>query len=99
MQAMEQDRNEPAPRGPRPLQGPPPEPDDVVRWMVSGIVAGVALLGFAVLAAVVVYVVQPAGWIQTIIGIVMVTLTVLFASFLASALRKSDAQARAERRR
>lgn len=92
MQAIEQEGNEPRPTSARPLRdaGPsgPPESSDVMRWVAAGIVAAAALLGLVVLVAIVVYALQPPGWLQIVVGVAMVAGTVFFAWLLASALRK-----------
>lgn len=93
LQAMEGHRTEPqrsAPAGAR--SGAPPESDDVVRWVAAGIVAAAALLGLVVLVTIVVYALQPPGWLQTILGLAMAAGAVFFAWLLASALRKDDAE-------
>ncbi|HYP22118.1 MAG TPA: hypothetical protein VEV43_00945 [Actinomycetota bacterium] len=105
LQAMDTDRNETGGTAPRRLgeRAPAgaPESDDVVRWVTAGIVAAAALLGLAVLVTIVVYALQPPGWLQTVLGLVMAAGAVVFAWLLASALRKDDVEAsrNASRRR
>lgn len=104
VQAMERDRNEPQRTASRRFPdhaGSGPESDDVVRWVAAGIVAAAALLGLVVLVTMIVYVLQPPGWLQTVLGVGMAAGAVVFAWLLASALRKDDADAagRASRRR
>lgn len=104
VQAMEQDRNDPQRIPPRRLREPAPsgapESDDVMRWVAAGIVAAAALLGLVVLVAMIAYALQPPGWVQTVLGIVMAAGAVFFAWLLATALRKDDAEnARSPRRR
>ncbi|MDQ4124486.1 MAG: hypothetical protein M3134_02650 [Actinomycetota bacterium] len=95
VQAMEEHRNEPqrsaAPGLADRAPAGAPEPDDVVRWVTAGIVAAAALLGLAVLVTIVVYALQPPGWLQTVLGLAMAAGAVFFAWLLASALRKDDA--------
>lgn len=102
VQAMEQDRNEPQGSAPRRLRdaapAPAPETDDVMRWVAAGIVAAAALLGLVVLVAMVFYALQPPGWLQTVLGVVMVAGTVFFAWLLAAALRRDEAERSARRR-
>ncbi|HEX2295473.1 MAG TPA: hypothetical protein VHN37_09210 [Actinomycetota bacterium] len=91
---MERDRNDPQRMPPRRLHETPsgvPASDDVVRWVAAGIVAAAALLGMVVLVALVFYVLQPPGWLQTVMGVVMAVGAVVFAWLLAAALRKDDA--------
>jgi hypothetical protein len=106
VQAMEQNRNDPQRIEPRrlPDRGPAgaPESDDVMRWVAAGIVSGAALLGLVVLVAIAFYVLQPPGWVQMLLGVLMAIGTAVFAWLLASALRKDDgagASARSTRRR
>lgn len=95
VQAMEQQRNDPQ-RSARGLADPGvPESDDVVRWVAAGIVAAAALLGLVVLVTIVVYALQPPGWLQTVLGLALAAGAVFFAWLLASALRKDDADASA----
>lgn len=94
VQAMEQDRNEPQ-RVPARLHARPagePRSEDVMRWVAAGIVAGAALLGLVVLVAIIAYALQPPGWLQMVLGVVMATGAAFFAWLLASALRKDDAE-------
>ncbi len=102
VQAMERDRNDPQRVSPRRLHDRAPsgvpESDDVMRWVAAGIVAAAALLGLAVLVAMIAYALQPPGWLQMVLGVLMVAGTVFFAWLLASALRSDDA-ARSQRRR
>jgi hypothetical protein len=97
---MEQDRNDPGRSAQRPLHdaAPVPETDDVMRWVAAGIVAAAALLGLVVLVAMIFYALQPPGWLQITLGVVMVGGTVFFAWLLASAFRKDDADRGAGRR-
>ena len=92
MQAIEQEGNEPQRTPARPLRDTsrsgPPESVDVMRWVAAGVVAAAALLGLVVLVAIVVYALQPPGWLQIVVGVAMVAGTVIFAWLLASALRK-----------
>jgi hypothetical protein len=94
VQAMEQDRNEPKRIEPRGVgeRGPldAPESGDVVRWIAAGIVATAALLGLVVLVVLVAYALQPPGWLQMVLGVVMAAGAAVFAWLLASALRKDD---------
>jgi ABC-type Na+ efflux pump permease subunit len=102
VQAMGQERNDPQRTAPRPVPDPAsaaPEPEDLVRWVTAGIVAAAALLGFAVLAAILAFMLEPPGWVQTILGLAMVAAAVFFAWLLASALRKDDGDQAASRRR
>ena len=103
MQAMEHNRNDPQPAEPRRLPGRgasgAPESDDVMRWVAAGIVSAAALLGLVVLVAVFAYFLQPPGWVQMVLGVVMAAGTAVFAWLLASALRKDDASPRSQRRR
>ena len=95
VQAMEQDRNEPQRVPPRRLHERPagePQSEDVMRWAAAGIVAGAALLGLVVLVAIIVYALQPPGWLQMVLGVAMATGAAFFAWLLASALRKDDAE-------
>lgn len=102
MQAMEQNRNDPKRLEPRrlPERGPldAPESGDVMRWIAAGIVATAALLGLVVLVAYVVYVLQPPGWLQMVLGVVMAAGAAVFAWLLASALRDDDRSTGASRR-
>ena len=93
VQAMEGQRNEPQRTAPDRVPSSPPEPDDVVRWVTAGIVAAAALLGLVVLVTIVVYALQPPGWLQTVLGLAMAAGAVFFAWLLASALRKDDTDA------
>ena len=97
---MEQDRNDPGRSAPRPLHdaAPVPATDDVMRWVAAGIVAAAALFGLVVLVAMVFYALQPPGWLQIVLGVVMVVGTVFFAWLLASALRKDDGDRAARHR-
>jgi threonine/homoserine/homoserine lactone efflux protein len=61
-----------------------------MRWVAAGVVAAAALLGLLVLVAMVVYVLQPPGWLQMVLGIAMTAGACFFAWLLASALRKDD---------
>lgn len=94
VQAMEQNGNDPQPIEPRGLsdRGPrdAPESVDVMRWIAAGIVAAAALLGLVVLVAIVAYALQPPGWLQMLLGIVMAAGAAIFAWLLASALGKDD---------
>lgn len=99
MQAMEQDRNDPGGSVRRVHDPVAPQSDDVMRWVAAGIVAAAALLGLVVLVAVVAYAFQLPGWVQMVLGIVMVAGTVFFAWLLASALRNDDADRAAPSRR
>jgi hypothetical protein len=104
VQAMEQDRNEPQPSSARALRDSAPagvpETDDVVRWAAAGIVAAAALLGLVVLVAYIVYVLEPPGWLQTVLGVGLAVGAAVFAWLLAAALRKEDGKsARSSRRR
>lgn len=103
VQAMEQDRNDPQRIPPRRLGEPSsgvPQSDDVMRWVAAGIVAAAALLGLVVLVAMIAYALQPPGWVQMVLGVVMAAGAVVFAWLLASALRKDDDDtARTPRRR
>jgi hypothetical protein len=93
---MEGKRDDTQRSGPRPApeRAPSgvPEPDDLVRWVTAGVVAAAALLGLLVLVTIVVYALQPPGWLQTILGLAMTAGAVFFAWLLASALRKDDAE-------
>lgn len=97
VQAMGQETNDPQRTAPRPVPdrapGAVPEPDDVMRWVTAGIVAAAALLGLAVLAAYIVFALQPPGWLQMVLGAGLVAGAVFFAWLLASALRTDDADA------
>lgn len=103
MQAMEQNRNDPPSgqarrlpeRGPRDV----PESGDFVRWIAAGIVATAALLGLVVLVAIIAYALQPPGWLQMVLGVVMAAGAAVFAWLLASALRKDDPSPGAQRSR
>ena len=94
MQAMEHNPNDPQSLEPGrlPERGPrdAPESGDVVRWLAAGIVATAALLGLVVLVAIVAYALQPPGWLQMVLGVVMAAGAAVFAWLLASALRKDD---------
>lgn len=101
VQAMEQDRNEPQRVPPRRLaerSAAEPQSEDVMRWVAAGIVAAAALLGLVVLVAMIVYALQPPGWLQMVLGVVMAAGAAFFAWLLASALRKDDTEI-PERRR
>lgn len=71
-----------------------PKPDELVRWVTAAFLAGAALLGLVVLAAVLTFALQPPGWIQIVVGVVMAAGAVFFAWLIASALRKDEAQRR-----
>lgn len=102
MQAMEENRNEPQRGAARPAperaRTDVPASGDVVRWVTAGAVAAAALLGLVVLVSLIVYVLEPPGWLQTVLGVGMAAGAVFFAWLLASALRKSDAEADPRRR-
>jgi hypothetical protein len=94
---MEQNRNDPQGGQSRrlPDRGPRAEPEsgDVMRWVAAGIVATAALLGLVVLVAIIAYALQPPGWLQMVLGVVMAAGAAMFAWLLASALRKDDPSA------
>ncbi len=96
VQAMEQDRNEPQRISPRRLDdrtpSGAPESDDVVRWVAAGVVAAAALLGLVVLVGMIAYALQPPGWVQMVVGVVMAAGAAFFAWLLASALRRDDVE-------
>lgn len=93
MQAMERDRNDPQGIPARSLRDAPvdtPQSDDFVRWVAAGVVAAAALLGLVVLVTMIAYALQPPGWLQMVLGVVMAGGAAFFAWLLASALRKDD---------
>lgn len=94
MQAMEQDRNDPKRIDPRRLPDrgslDAPESGDFMRWLAAGVVATAALLGLVVLVAIIAYALQPPGWLQMVLGVLMAAGAAVFAWLLASALRKDD---------
>lgn len=101
---MDQDRNRPQPdlgRSPAPRRRDGrdeipgvPKPDEVVRWVTAAFLAAAALLGLVVLAAILTFALQPPGWLQIVIGVVMAGGAAFFAWLIASALRKDDPQGR-----
>lgn len=100
MQAMEHDRNHAQPNelsraSARETRVPgAPEPDEVMRWITAGVVAAAALLGLVVLVAIASLALQPPGWVQVILGVLMAAGAVVFAWLVASALRKDDTTTR-----
>ena len=99
MQAMDQDRNHPASADVRRARGTEsgraqvpgtPQADEVIRWVTAGFLAAAALLGLVVLVAILTFALQPPGWLQMVLGVLMVAGAVVFAWLVASALRKDD---------
>jgi hypothetical protein len=63
--------------------------NDVLRWGVAGVVAGAALIGLLTLIVAVVVVLQPPGWVQSLLGVGLATGTGVLAWLVATALRSS----------
>jgi uncharacterized membrane protein len=98
---MDQDRNQSQPEFTRAAASSPrrdrsdeipgvPKPDELMRWVTAAFLAGAALLGLVVLAAVLTFALDPPDWLQIVVGVVMAAGAVFFAWLIASALRKDD---------
>jgi uncharacterized membrane protein len=62
----------------------------VVRWVIASALAGIALLGLVIIVGIVTIALQPAGWVQTTVGIVLALGTAGFAWLVAMALCQGD---------
>jgi hypothetical protein len=63
---------------------------DVLRWGFAGVVAGAALVGLLTLIGAVVVVLQPPGWVQSLLGAGLAAGTGVLAWLVATALRPSQ---------
>ncbi len=98
--AMDQERNHPQPelrRAPETrrrrdeVEVPGvPQPDELMRWVTAAFLAAAALVGLVVLAAILTFALQPPGWLQVVLGVVMAAGAAFFAWLVASALGKDD---------
>ena len=60
-----------------------------LRWSLAGLIASAALIGVLTLVLAIVVVVQPAGWVQTVLGVGLALGAGALAWLVASALGSS----------
>ena len=64
--------------------------DSMVRWGFASFVAAVALAGFLILAAVIAVALEPPGWLQLVLGVLLAVGSAALAWLVASAIRSRD---------
>jgi hypothetical protein len=62
----------------------------MVRWGFASFVAAVALAGFLILAAVIAVALEPPGWLQLVLGVLLTVGSAALAWLVASAIRSRD---------
>lgn len=66
------------------------ELSDEARWGLGCLVAGVSIVGVAILVVGVALVVQPPAWLQVVLGVLLVVGGVLLGWLVSSALRRAE---------